>query len=208
MRNFIIVSIFITGEEYKRHATIVLPLFRRSRILNNLDLIIDCTEKLFDQWRSKLDNNPNHIFLNTTDQCQRLILSVFGLIGFDYDMEILDESNINNKNELTKALYDFIDTFIKTFYMPEFLSKIYLKISPQYRHLMIIINKYLNRMIEQEQSKSPEEIAERKRTSLIASLVTSLQQNEIFEAAKPENEKKGIFSTSSVFIETSTKSFL
>jgi len=205
VRNFIFLSIFIIGPEYKRHATIVLPLFRRSRILNNLDLIIDCTDKLFDQWRSKIDNDPNHIFLNTVDQCQRLILSIFGLIGFDYDLQVLEETNVNNKNELTKALYDFIDTFVITFYMPEFASKIYLKISPRYRHAMIIINKYLNRMIEQEQSKTPEEIAERKRTSLIASLVTSIQQNEISEATKPEDEKKGILFTSPILTRTSSK---
>jgi len=173
--------------------------------LNNLDLIIDCTDKLFDQWRSKIDNDPNHIFLNTVDQCQRLILSIFGLIGFDYDFQVLEETNVNNKNELTKALYDFIDTFVITFYMPEFASKIYLKISPRYRHAMIIINKYLNRMIEQEQSKTPEEIAERKRTSLIASLVTSIQQNEISEATKPEDEKKGILFTSPILTRTSSK---
>jgi hypothetical protein len=49
--------------------------------------------------------------------------------------------------------------------------------------------------MEQEQRKTPEEIAEQKRTSLIASLVTSLQSDEKAEAAKPEQERKGALSS-------------
>lgn len=61
---------------------------------------------------------------------------------------------------------------VASFYMPEFLTKLYLKISPRYRHAMIVTNKHLNQMMKQEQSKTSEEIVERKRTSLIVSLVT------------------------------------
>jgi hypothetical protein len=56
---------------------------------------------------------------------------------------------------------------------------------------MITISNYLNEIIEQEQRKTPEELGERKRTSLIASLVGSLQQDEKAEAIKSEEEKKG-----------------
>ncbi|CAF0917554.1 unnamed protein product [Rotaria sordida] len=47
-------------------------------------------------------------------------------------------------------------------------------------------------MIEQEQNETSDAIAERKRTSLIASLVTSLQPDEQIEANKSEEEKKGL----------------
>jgi hypothetical protein len=66
-------------------------LFRRGKVLNNLDLIIDCTDKLFDQWRLKSDNDRNYIHLNTVDQSQNLSLGIFGFIGFDYDLETLEE---------------------------------------------------------------------------------------------------------------------
>ncbi|CAF3145726.1 unnamed protein product [Rotaria sp. Silwood2] len=183
------------GPKYKRHAAIVLPLFRRNRILNNLDFIINCTDKLLEQWRSKTDNDPNYIHLDTVNQCQNVILGIFGFTGFDYDLKTLDESNINNKNQLTMAIYHFMGVFVKSFQMPHIATKIYLKFSFQYRHAMVTISKYLNQMIEQEQRKTLEEIAQRKRISSIASLIGSLQQDEKHEATKPEEEKKGLSRT-------------
>jgi hypothetical protein len=46
-------------------------------------------------------------------------------------------------------------------------------------------------MIEQELRETPQMRTERKRTSLIASLVDSLQQDEKLEANKSEETKKG-----------------
>jgi len=194
--NDIIVKIYsffisVIGSKYKRHASIILPLFRRGKILNNYDLIIDCTDKLLEQWRSKIDIDPSYVHLNIVDQCQNLSLAIFGFIGFDYDLQTLEESSMNKNNKLKKALSDFLKIFLLTIPVPTFISKIYLKISPRYRHTMITLGDYLNQMMEQEQRKTSEEIAERKRTSLIASLVDSLQQDEKAEAAKSEQEKKG-----------------
>ncbi len=180
------------GPKYKRHASIILPLFRRGKIVNNLDLIIDCTDKLLDQWRFTTDHDPNHIYLNIVDQCQNLSLAIFGFLGFNYDLQTLEESNINKKNKLTQALNDFLEIFIHTTRLPNFVSKLYLKLSPRYQRARAIIEEYLKQIIEQELRKTPEEIAEQKRTSLIASLVTSLQQDEKAEAMKPEQERKGI----------------
>ncbi|CAF0778546.1 unnamed protein product [Adineta steineri] len=180
------------GAKYKRHASIILPLFRRGKIVNNLDIIVDCTDKLLDQWRLKTDIDPNYIHLNIVDQCQNLSLAIFGFIGFDYDLQTLNEYSTNKKNKLRLALSDFLKIFLVTIPIPTFLSRIYLKISPRYRHAMITISTYLNQIILQEQRKTPEEIDERKRTSLIASLIGSLQQDEKLEAIKPEQEKKGL----------------
>ena len=106
-------------------------------------------------------------------------------------LQTLEESNINKTNKLTQALNDFLEIFIHTTRLPNIYKKIYLKLNSRYRRTRVIIEEYLNQIIEQEQRKTPEEIAEQKRTSLIASLVTSLQQDEKAEAAKPEQEKKG-----------------
>ncbi len=163
--------------------------------MNNLDLIIDCTDKLLDQWRSTTDRDLNHIHLNTVDQCQNLSLAIFGFLGFNYDLQTLEESNINKKNKLTQALNDFLEIFIRTTRLPNSLSELYLKFNPRYQRARTIIDEYLNQIMEQEQRKTPEEIAEQKRTSLIASLVTSLQSDEKTEATKPEQERKGALSS-------------
>ncbi|CAF1510247.1 unnamed protein product [Rotaria sordida] len=76
--------------------------------------------------------------------------------------------------------------------MPSLMAKIYLKFSPQYRQSMNIISKHLNGMMEQERSRGRESIVERKTTSLIASLVYSLQQDEKSEAAKSKDKQKEV----------------
>lgn len=156
-----------------------------------MDLIIDCTDKLLDQWRSIADRDPDHVYLGIVEKCQNLSLAIFGFIGFDYDLQTLEEISGNQQSQLRKALRDFLKIFLLTVPVPTFISQLYLKISPQHRRNMITISSCIKQMIEQEQSKTSEEIAERKRTSFIASLVGSLQQDEKAEAAKPEQEKKG-----------------
>ncbi|CAF1186860.1 unnamed protein product [Rotaria sp. Silwood1] len=182
----------MAGPKYKRHAAVILPLFRRGKILNNYDLILDCTDKLLDQWRSKTDIDPDHVYLNIVDQCQNLSLSIFGFLAFDYDLQTIEEPNINKKNQLTKALNDFLQVFIQTIRLPNFIAKLYLKLSSRYQRAKATIDQYLNQIMEHEQRKPTEQIAEQKRTSLIASLITSLQQDEKLEAAKPEQQKKGL----------------
>jgi hypothetical protein len=62
------------------------------------------------------------------------------------------------------------------------------------RRARVIIDRYLESMIEHELNATSDMREKRKRTSLIASLVTSLQEDENVEASKPEEEKKGRFS--------------
>src|ERR1700728_761767 len=101
--------------------------------MNNLDLIIDCTDKLLDQWRSTTDHDPKHIHLNIIDQCQNLSLGIFGFLAFNYDLETLEQLNANNANKLTQALNDFAEISTNTFRLPIVLGKLYLKLSPRYR---------------------------------------------------------------------------
>ena len=118
-------------------------------------------------------------------------MAIFGFVGFDYDLQTLDESNSNRTNKLTQALNDFTEIFLRTLDLPNFIGRLYLKLNSRYRRARITIDECLNQIIEQEQRKTPEEIAQRKRTSLIASLVTSLQEDGKTEAATSEQEKKG-----------------
>ena len=98
------------GAKYKRHAALTLPLFRRGKVISNLDLIIDCTDKLLDQWRSKTDD-LTRIHVDIVNQSQNLLLEIFGFVAFDYDLEMLDENSAVKPNKLAQALQDFSDTF-------------------------------------------------------------------------------------------------
>ncbi|CAF3698437.1 unnamed protein product [Rotaria sp. Silwood1] len=177
--------ITVKGAKHKRHAAVIMPLFRRAKSISNFDSIIDCTEKLLENWRTF---SNDHIHCDIVQQCQNLLLQIFGLIAFDYDLETINGSNTN---ELTQTLSNLSDVLEQTIFLPNFISRIYTIFSSQYRRDRATAERYLYRMIEQELTKTAESRAQRKKTSLIASLVDSLQTDEIAEAKKSEEEKKG-----------------
>ncbi len=142
------------------------------------------------RWRA--DPTPR-VHVNMSDQCHELLLAIFGFIGFDYNLETLDGEIGAGRNELTLALHDFLSAFQITLKLPNFIAAGYLKLSPRYKRAHAIIERYLYQMMEQEMAQSKEEIEQRKRTCLIASLVGSLQIDEAMEAKKRDEDKKGMF---------------
>ncbi|CAF1054011.1 unnamed protein product [Adineta steineri] len=178
------------GASFKRHISITSPLFRRNKINTYLDTINDCTDKLLIRWQNSNDNS-REIHLNMIEQCQQLLLSIFGYIAFDYDLQTLDDEYNSQKNELTHALHIHLGAAITTIQLPTIIARIYL-LNPVYRRARATIDRYLQEMIEQELRETPDMRAERKRTSLIASLVDSLQQDEKLEQTKSEEDKKGL----------------
>ncbi|CAF1451183.1 unnamed protein product, partial [Rotaria sordida] len=172
--------------KFKRHASIIMPLFRHGKILSNFDLIINCTDELLNNWCS---SSSDHIHCDILQQCQNLLLEIFGFIGFNYDFDTLGGTK---NNELTEALRNYIAMMQLGAYLPNFLLRAYMKLSPKYRRIQTTIKRYLYRMIEQELTETPESRAQRKKTSLIASLVASLQIDEQAEERKSEEEKKGL----------------
>ncbi len=165
-------------------------MFRRAKINAHLDTIIDCTDKLLNRWRN-YNNDPTQIHLNLIEQSQHLLLSIFGFVAFDYDLQTLDEEDNNNQNELTHALRINLKTSMILARFPIIIGRIYLLLNLEYRRARATIDRYLQQMIDQELRETPETRAERKKTSLIASLVASLQQDEKFEETKSEEDKKG-----------------
>jgi hypothetical protein len=142
------------------------------------------------RWRA--DSTPR-IHVNISEQCHELLLAIFGIIAFDYDLETLDGESGAGRNELTIALRDFLSTFQMTLQLPNFIAAVYLKFSSRYQRAHTIIEQYLYRMMEREIAQSKEVVEQRKRTCLIASLVGSLQNDEAMEAKKRDEDKKGMF---------------
>jgi cytochrome P450 len=179
----------ILGAKFNRHGAVTMPLFRRAKIISNFDLIIDWTDKLLDKWRAQ---SKDHIHTDIVEDAQSLLLQIFGFIAFDFDLgAFVDHTHTKGTNELNKALDDMISIMNIVFFSPRFFSKIYLTLNLRYRRARATVEQYLDRMIEQELGESEESRTQRKRTSLIASLVASLQQDEKLEASKCEEDKRG-----------------
>ncbi|CAF1075692.1 unnamed protein product [Rotaria sordida] len=183
--------ICLKGAKFKRHASVISSLFRRGKILVHLDTIIDCTDRLLDRWRIHY-NNSTKIHLNMIEQSQQLLLAIFGFIAFNYDLGTLNDNSENSQNELTQAFYSLLNTMQTLLQLPTFLGRIFCFLNFKARRARIIIDRYLENMIEQELNTPIEMRTERKRTCFIASLVTSLQEDEKLEATKPEEEKRGL----------------
>ena len=180
----------ILGASFKRHLNIVSPLFRRSTVNTYLEPIIDCTDKLLTRWRTyKTDSKEIH--LNMIEQCQQLLLAIFGYVAFDYDFQTLDDEYNSHKNELTDALRVYLGVEIILTQLPKIIGRIYLLLNLKYQRARLTINRHLEQMIEQELRQTPDMRSARKRTSLIAALVNSLQQDEKLEANKSDEDKKG-----------------
>ncbi|UJR10982.1 hypothetical protein I4U23_015167 [Adineta vaga] len=180
----------LKGSAFKRHSSIVTPLFRRYKVNAYLDTINDCTDKLLSRWKNSNDES-NKIHLNMIEQCQQLLLSIFGFVAFEYDLQTLDDQYNYQRNELTEAFHIHLGAAVYAIQLPMILAKLYL-LNPTYRRAKTIIDRYLNEMIEQELRETSDMRTARKKTSLIASLVASLQQDESIEEKKSEEDKKGL----------------
>ncbi|CAF3477693.1 unnamed protein product [Rotaria socialis] len=185
------MAMLFIGPKFKRHTTIISPLFRRAKISAHADTIIDCTDKLLNRWRN-YNNNPTDIHLNLIEQSQQLLLTILGFVAFDYDLQTLDEEDRSNENELTHALCINFKTSIFVARLPMFIARIYLVLNYEYRQARMTIDRYLQQMIDQELRETAVTRTQRRKTSLIASLVASLQEDELFEATKSEEHKKGL----------------
>lgn len=178
------------GAKYKRHTSVSYPLFRGTKIFMHLDTILDCTDKLLDRWRQV--NDPNHIHLNINEQTQQLLLAIFGFIAFDYDFQIFDDQCDKAHAEFISSMETFFNTIARLVEMPVVIGRIYLFFNFKHRQARLFMDRYIQQIIDQELKETIAMRAERKRTSLIASLVSSLQQHEDIEAEKPEEDKRGI----------------
>jgi cytochrome P450 len=72
----------LSGAKWKRHARVMLPVFKRAKVIQHLDTIIDCTDRFIDQ---SLTDKQVHTDL--VRRCQKLTMNVIGFVALDYDIE-------------------------------------------------------------------------------------------------------------------------
>ena len=116
------LCILIIGANFKRHASLTVPLLRRAKLLSHADTINDCTDKLLGRWQTI--NDSTYIHLDMFHQLQQLVLDLFGFIFFGYDLQLLDNKSINEKNELAEALHTVLATAMLVIQMPRAISYI------------------------------------------------------------------------------------
>ena len=133
--------VVLAGAKWKRHIRVMLPLFRRAKVMQYLDTIVKCTDHFIDQG---LGNGQIHTDL--LQRCQALTMSVIGLVGFDYDL-----SNVDSPTRI--AFHDF--SYYTTMAMlmaplPKWFTKVYLKLNRRYQRIHQHIHEITEKIVEKE----------------------------------------------------------
>jgi pentalenene oxygenase len=168
----------LTDAKWKRHARVMLPMFKRAKILPYRQTIVQCVDRFID---TQLEDK--HIYTDLVGRCQLLVLNIIALIAFDYDLETAVDS------PLRVAFEDFAyyaAQFSMALWLPRWLGKVYLKLNWKYQRALRLLRELSQQIVEQEQNKKNENENERPK-NLIASLVSSLN-----EQANDEQTSSGL----------------
>lgn len=158
----------LRGAKWKRHARVMVPMFKRAKMITHLDTILKCADRFIDQ-----NLRDGEIHRNLGSCCQSVTMNVIGFIGFDYDFDNITDS------QLKIAFEDFLSYAVLIMmipWAPRWLSKLYLKLNGKYQRTRRFIREVSEKIIEEEQNKQ-HETENQKPKNLIASLVSSLNEN-------------------------------
>lgn len=171
----------LKGEIWKRHARIMLPVFRRSKILPHFQIILSCIDDFIDE---NFLNENNKIHKDLVKKCQNVLLRVISRIAFNYDFSNL--STIDGKN-LEKSFNQMIhcaSQFAVMSATPLWLAKFILFFNFKFQKSLNLMKNYVINIINQNENISVDN-----HRSLIDSLIqssksdknNSLSINEIFD---------------------------
>ncbi|CAF1263043.1 unnamed protein product [Adineta steineri] len=190
------------GSKYKRHARAILPMLKKHKFVSQTLIITNCVDQLIDIWKQRYENkDDDNICTCLVNDNQQLLLDLFTLITFDYDLGNLKRLaksaiSLNTKenfelSEMTNALFTWLNTLkrITINGIPYFINYYLLKFDRKFQNALKILEKYIEKIIIHCQQETDPDM---KPINLVASLVSSLQDDENLERLKPEIEKKGI----------------
>ena len=193
--------IALMGPKYKRHAKAVLPMLRKNKFLSQISIMTKYVDQLIDVWKERYENQDEVIATCITDDNQQLLLDIFTRLTFDFDFgnlkRLLEFARQSNSEEtlktsnFTAALVTWLDAFkrVGTNGMPFLVNYYLLKFDKKYQNALKVLKNYAEQII----SKCREETkADAKPMNLVASLVSSLQQEESIEKFKSEEDQTGI----------------
>jgi cytochrome P450 len=161
-------SIFMpTGSKWKRHVRVMLPMFKRAKVIHHSEIIVDC----IDRWTDRCLKD-GHVHTDLFAHCGSLTMNIIGLLGFDYDFDQRSDASFK------EALEDFnfnATVLMMIPWIPRWLIRFYLQMNWKYQRSRRVIREVIEKIVEQEQSNPARDGTERPK-NLIASLVSSLNE--------------------------------
>ncbi len=180
--------ITLRGNDWKRHARFMLPMFKRAKILPYLDTIITCTDRFINE---RFVQRDGEIHADLVEQCQQHLLRIIAFIAFDYDLAA--STQIDGHSDLRQAFNDFVycaNRFVLRSGLPLWITKIMLAVNWKFQRALNTMRHYVMNIIVQEKNRQKDEfVLSNKPKNLIASLTkgesspgeVSLSPNEVFD---------------------------
>jgi len=157
----------LSGAKWKRHIRVMLPAFKRAKMIQHLDTIIECADRFIDQ---HLTDNKVHTDLLAC--CQTVTVNIIGLIGFDYDLE----SSGNSSSKIPfQDFISYVAMLMVTVWLPRWVNRVYLKFNWNFQRTHRVIRELIEKIVEQEQNNQNTTEQQRPK-NLIASLISSLNE--------------------------------
>ena len=158
----------IGGLKWKRHVRVMLPVFKRAKVIQHLDTMTDCADRFIDQCLA-----PDQVHTDLVQSCQTVTMNIFGLIAFDYDLD----SQVNSKSRTVfRDFISYVVFLIMMAWLPRWLNKLYLKVNWNYQHTNRFLRQLMTKIVEQEENNQAGKENDDRPKNLIASLVSSLNE--------------------------------
>ena len=169
--------IALRGDVWKRHARIMLPMFRRNKILPYFDTIVRCIDRFIDQRFSQQSGN---IHTDLVTQCQHLLLSIIAQIAFSYDFETLSSSDGMNLRQAFNDMIHRANQFALMLGLPLWIAKLILALDFKFQRALRLTKQYVTRIINNEQIRQQQQQqipAPNTPKTLISSLVGAVESD-------------------------------
>ncbi|CAF1340843.1 unnamed protein product [Rotaria sp. Silwood1] len=189
------------GPKHKRHARAILPMLKRNKFLSQISNIIGCVDQLIQIWKIRYENKDDIICTCIWSDNQHMMLDMFTLLTFDYDLgnlkylaKVATDFTSDEKyqpSDFGRALLMWIDGYkrVTSNGMPLIVNYYLLKFDRKYQNALKIIDNHVEQIISKYQMEmNPND----KPVNLVSSLISSLQKDEALERTKSETEKRGI----------------
>jgi cytochrome P450 len=161
------------GNDYKRHARVLLPMFRQAKITNYFDTILTCVDRFITE---NFASNNNKIYRNIDKQCQNLFFSITSRIGFDCDLDESSPATVEIQ-EAFNHLMEYSTGEGPSVLFPNWLVEFLVKMDGKFQRSKSIIDKHVTKVVKEEQKRQEDDPARSKKPkNVIASLVAALRE--------------------------------
>ena len=130
----------LKGAEWKRHARLMIPCFRRSKVVPYFQTIVDCLDDFIDKIFVK---SNREIHENLVEECQKVLVRILGCIAFNFDISDVSTNNGENIHQAFNEMIECASRFALMSAMPLWLARILIRFNWKFQRSLKIMKNYV-----------------------------------------------------------------